>query len=516
MRIFTALSFMTKETVETDTPAFRAISLIETFFIVWALVHKDKKILNRFSHILLFLFLIFSQPNEPLMMKPMSNALLRCGLPFGALCLTLWGLALPRAVPASLRPFAGARPAFSAAARLAATEIHAIALSAGVPPALSTLPADTSSPLVSLLPVSATGECTLRINNDTLLRRYTNIILEWQLLVNGNTRQKGVFHTLLLSPRRPTLVRLPVRLIPGNEEVDVRVVLRRPAASPNPALPLFNGLLPLRPWREDNTIRPAGDLAFTDSNGVFTITAVNTLVQFDKQTGWLLHYEANHVLLMGDTAGLQPALWTPAIQPRLQLFSTSTGAQLVIVKAEYTLPEANCLLHLSYTINAAGEMLVSQGLEADSTRQGNPLPRFGMNWILPAGLDSVTWYGLAPGTPAPAIGTVTPAPAPPAPAIVTSPVTGSRESVYPSVRRLSLTGRDGKGLQITADSSLLQLYTFPAADSTARTLLGICKLSTSPLSYGNYQYAYKVNGMPAASTSTPANASHPPIRKQNR
>ncbi len=386
--------------------------------------------------------------------------------------------------------------------------------------------------------MSATGECTIRINNDTLLRRYTNIILEGQLLVNGSAGQKGAFRTLLLSPRRPTLVHLPVRLLPGNEEVDVRVVLRRPAtssdriASPNPVLPLFNELLPLRPWREDNTIRPAGDLVFTDTNGIFTITAANTLVQFDKQTGWLLHYEAGHVLLMGDTAGLQPALWTPTIQPRLQLFSTSTGAQLVIVRAEYTLPEANSLLHMSYTINAAGQMLVSQALEADSSRQGSPLPRFGMNWMLPPGLDSVTWYGLAPGTPVPtsaAPASTSPAPALPdrSPAIRTSPVTGSRESTYPSVRRLSLTGRDGKGLQITADSSLLQLRTFPASDSTTRMLLGIDKLSPTPLLYGNYQYAYKVNAMPAISNpapltthppvrSTSPTTAHPPIRKQNR
>ena len=456
------------------------------------------------------------------MMKPMSKALLRCGLPLGALCLTLCGLASTPAVPGSLRLSAD-------------TEIPAIAL----PPT-----ADTSNPLVTLLPVSATGECTIRINNDTLLRRYTNIILEWQLLVNGKARQKGVFHALLISPRRPTLVHLPVRLLPGNEEVDVRVVLRQPArstnqpaspnriASTNPVLPLFNELLPLRPWREDNTIRPAGDLVFTDTNGIFTITAANTLVQFDKQTGWLLHYEAGHVLLMGDTAGLQPALWTPAIQPRLQLFSTSTGAQLVIVRAEYTLPEANCLLHMSYTINAAGEMLVSQALEADSSRQGSPLPRYGMTWMLPPGLDSVTWYGLAPGTPAPTSAVPAPTSSAPAlpggsPAILTSPVTGSRESTYPSVRRLSLTGRDGKGLQITADSSLLQLRTFPAADSTTRMLLGIDKLSPTPLLYGNYQYAYKVNAMPAISNpapltthppvrSTSPTTTHPPIRKQNR
>ncbi len=379
--------------------------------------------------------------------------------------------------------------------------------------------------------MSATGECTIRINNDTLLRRYTNIILEWQLLVNGSARQKGAFHSLLLSPRRPTLAHLPVRLLPGNEEIDVRVVLRRPAASsdrlasPNPVLPLFNELLPLRPWHEDNTIRPAGDLVFTDTNGIFTITAANTLVQFDKQTGWLFHYEAGHILLMGDTAGLQPALWTPAIQPRLQLFSTSTGAQLVIVRAEYTLPEANSRLHMSYTVNAAGEMLVTQTLETDSSRQGSPLPRFGMNWMLPPGLDSVTWYGLAPGTTAPT--SAVPALPDRSPAILTSPVTGSRESTYPAVRRLSLTGRDGKGLQITADSSLLQLRTFPAADSATRMLLGIDKLSPTPLLYGNYRYAYKVNAMPAISNpapltthppvrSTSPTTTHPPIRKQNR
>ena len=66
---------------------------------------------------------------------------------------------------------------------------------------------------------------------------------------------------------------------------------------------------------------------------------------------------------------------------------------MIIVRAEYTLPATSCLLHLSYTINAKGEMLVGQQLEADSTQKGEALPCFGMRWLLPADYDSIEYYG---------------------------------------------------------------------------------------------------------------------------
>jgi beta-galactosidase len=345
---------------------------------------------------------------------------------------------------------------------------------------------DTAQFRIDLLPTTAAGPMKISISTEAKVP--TNIRLEWQVLLNGLPGQKGIFPNVSLIPHHPTLLRLPVKLSPGNEEAWLRVTCRRPHST-------FVRLLPLRPWHGDPAIAPAGDLTFSDSNNVFTITAPGTFIGFDKQTGWLLHYEAGHVLLMDDTAGVQPALW-PTIPPRLQLFSTSTGPQLVIVRAEYTMPETASLLHLSYTINAAGDMLVNQVLEAD-TAQHIPdsvhlpvLPGFGMRWLLPAGLDTVTWFGAAdpavPPSSAPLASSSTPA-APIPPAIVHRPLTPATDTR--ETRWLTITGRQGTGLRIAADSAFLETKTVSFTDSTGHTTQML--LLNSPSGYTR-QYSYKL------------------------
>jgi Beta galactosidase small chain len=263
--------------------------------------------------------------------------------------------------------------------------------------------------------------------------------------------------------------------------------------------PVFITHLPLRPWRGDYSLPAAGDLSFTDSNNIFTIISAKTQVQFDKQTGWLLQYKAGGSVLMGDTAGLRSDLGLPdTLQPHLQLFFASTGTQIVIVKAEYTLPEINCLLHLSYTFNAAGDMLVEQVLEADTaspSATGPTLPRseltlsrFGMTWLLPQNLDSVSWYGDSEQ----------------AIATITAPVSLSREAAFHGIRWLTLRDREGKGPRISADSNLLQLKVLPANSLPAQLhpqQLGIYS-TMYPATQRRFNFSFKVIPQPAAS--------HPP------
>lgn len=346
------------------------------------------------------------------------------------------------------------------------------------------------------------ADTTIYIKKDTTLNRYPAIRVEWQLLINGVIAQKGVIPVLPLSSKHPTALHLPARLPAGNAEAILRLVYRRPSSGGGKArlAPLLTRLIPVRSWGGDYAIPPVGDLTFTDTNDVFTITSATAFFQFDKQTGWLLRYEANHLLLMGDPAGLRSALWPPATTaPHLQLFSTSTGSQLVIVRAEYTLPEVSSLLHMSYTINAAGDMLVGQSVEpdtarqeADSTKRQPVLPRFGMDWILPAGLDSIRWYG------PPSWITLSPISA-------SSPAadTDARNTDFTGVRWWTITGSDGKGMRITADSAFLHLH-------LTGQQLGIDRpMTPDPLPDGNFQYAYKVSPImpaPANSSRTPAPA----------
>ncbi|HWB92505.1 MAG TPA: hypothetical protein VG605_11655 [Puia sp.] len=365
-------------------------------------------------------------------------------------------------------------------------------------------PTDTTGLRITLVSAPPNGPATIRVTSPAT----ANIRLEWHLLLNGVSGQKGVL-PVYVSSRHASLVRLPVKLSSGDKddaEAWLRIICRRTGA-PRKSAPIATVLLPLRPWHGDRSIPPAGELNFTDSNGIFMITAPNTQIQFDKQTGWLLHYEAGHTLLMGDTAGVQPTLW-PGIQPRLQLFSTSTGTQLVIVRAEYTLPETWSLLHMSYTINAAGEMLIGETLEADTSQHlpdsvhRPPLPCFGMRWLLPVGLDTVSWFGSIDSAAAPGIFHEP----------LTTPVTDPRETGFTNVRWLTLTGPLATGLRIIADSNFLHLRTVSVSDSAgaSRTALDVDAL---PPFSDNIQYTFKVTSvLPRPPAPAPAAHIHPARR----
>jgi hypothetical protein len=370
---------------------------------------------------------------------------------------------------------------------------------------------------------------TIRVFNNSSSRGFPNTILEWELLANGTVRQKGSIGQLLIAPQHSALFRLPVKIPPTGEELFLHIRYR--TRQQNPPLPgshtIAEEQLLLRAWSgNDLSIRSAGELSFKDEDGFFTISSPAILLRFNKQTGWLQHYEVKGFRLLEDTLGLRPSFsqdpapgnnipgsvmapvsdtlsepvsdtssapWQEATRsPRLQLFSTSTGSTIVIVRTEYTLPATSCQLHLGYTINAAGEMQIAQSMDADSTRKGWPLPRFGMQWVLPPGPDSITAYGHPPQGTLPA-------------SIYRQTIDGQTAAAMPvreperspatGIRWWRLTGKDGKGLLITADSSLLTISArhYPGSDPGGGSPMQLnIDYPPFPLPYGNYHYSYKV------------------------
>jgi hypothetical protein len=375
------------------------------------------------------------------------------------------------------------------------------------PTATSGLPSQNDTTPIATTHLDTSGRLTLELYPTLLHNHYTNINLEWQTTLNGLPGQKGVLVHRTLSASRPTNIVLPFRVHPRNDEILLQVTGRLAISSGNKQdTPLFTTFLPISLWKGDYSMPSAGDLSFTDSNNIFTITSAKTVAQFDKQTGWLLHYEAGGTMLMGDTAGLRTDLGpSDTLQPHLQLFFASTGTQIVIIKAEYTLPEINCLLHLSYTFNAAGDMLVEQVLETDTTAPTPTAPtlsRFGMSWILPKDLDSMGWYAADP----PDMPTITP------------PVGLSREDSFSHARWLILKRRDGQGLRISADSNFLSLSLHPADTGSLHPrgwTLGIYK-TIYPSTHRRFNYSYRVTPLASVPAQTPRPPVHTTIHSQTR
>jgi hypothetical protein len=233
------------------------------------------------------------------------------------------------------------------------------------------------------------------------------------------------------------------------------------------------------------SVHPAGELTFTDEGGAFTISALPSglNVQFNKQTGLLQHFVIGGRSLLEDSLFLSPGLWNePAREPKLQLFSTSTATDIVVVRADYQIPETFCALHVHYTVNAKGEMQVEQVLEVDSAQLSvagdtfsHPLlPRFGMRWFLPAGYDSIAYYG--PGLQEQAVG-------------IYRQIVDQPSGVRTGIRWWKINGGQGHGMQLTADSSQLSIGATRLADG-AKTRLNIDQRLDAP--YGNYHYIYKM------------------------
>ncbi|HVU97058.1 MAG TPA: beta-galactosidase domain 4-containing protein [Puia sp.] len=319
----------------------------------------------------------------------------------------------------------------------------------------------------------------LRITNDSLLKNYTNITLHWQFLVNGLVRQQGSAPGLTLLPGHSRTLRLPLKPPAPGEESYIKVEYRKPLRN---SPPLATQTLPLTPWGGDTRIPATGELSFTDSNNVFSIGSPTLQLSFDKESGWLLQYTVKGQTLLADSNGLRPALPAP---PHLQLFSTSTGSQMVIVRTEYTVPDLSCLLHLSYMVNSNGALLVESTLETDTTRQDSilhPIDRFGVNWTLPTGADSLTWFGATDSIPA--IHKATAPTAVPA----------------DNVRWCDIYDSTGKGLRLTADSNFLQLHI-----SSLRTHIDIdSHLPSHPALPIHFHYSFKVTPLLTETPHQPA------------
>ena len=285
---------------------------------------------------------------------------------------------------------------------------------------------------------------------------------------------------MLLSPGRPRSLHLPLNPPAPGEEAFIQLTWR----GITPSRPVLGTqTLPWKSWNGDLHIPVAGALSFADSNDVFTISSPALNLSFDKETGWIRWYSTGPDTLIIDTNGLRPAL--PAL-PHLQLFSTSTGSQLVIVRTEYTVPELSCLLHLSYTVNASGTLQVEQTLETDTTRQDSllhPLGRFGMDWTALPAPDSLSWYGLSTEDNTDTLPSIH----------RTSPPISTAAT---SVRWWSIRDRTGKGFRLVADSNFLHRITL-TRDGKIDIDDDLPPLPTLPV---RYHYAYKVEPLkPTAS-----------------
>ena len=356
--------------------------------------------------------------------------------------------------------------------------------------------------------VSSTHQSTALHITSISPSAFKNIRVDWSLQTNGTITKKGTTSIPLITPNHYTLVPIPLRLpddTAGESFLNLRFFSTALIAEQQ---------IMIHPYHPSLSITPGTPLQLSDSNDIATIQSPNARISFNRQTGWLTHYEVKGINLLNDT------LQTFAPEPRLQLFSNTTSSTEIIIRTEYTIPATASLLHLSYTINANGEMLITEQAEPDSTQptptqsspttqpptptQSSPatqpppadhyMPAYAMQWTLPPDFDSIITYGpiTNPNIPTPShrialehhrlpnIDTPT------APASTTPPT----PSTHSNLRWFTITGENGNGIQFIADSSLLTENTLRSAGRIQLTIDH--PTPNTHISQGTYPLVYKV------------------------
>lgn len=264
----------------------------------------------------------------------------------------------------------------------------------------------------------------VEVYNEKFFASLDNTELKWEVTVDGKVVQSGKISDLPIGPHQTGFVRIPFSLPSSGESfLNLTYLLKHP----EPLLPTGHVVASEQLWlggkyKSGTTLNADGVLKVKQDNNWVNITSDNISVSFSKKSGLLRSYQVNSVNFV-DTVEVKPSFWRaptendfgaklpsklkawkdPLAKAKLILFNARVKNGIATVKAIYDMPEVLSKLSVQYTINSTGKMWVKQSLEVDTVRLGKDpnikdrlIPRLGMNWVLPAGFETIDYYGRGP------------------------------------------------------------------------------------------------------------------------
>ena len=270
------------------------------------------------------------------------------------------------------------------------------------------------------------------------------LVGRWKVEGDGVTVASGVIPPLKLGPRESRTITLPITAIaakPGVEYwLDLSFGLKQPtpwggAAGDEMAygqfrLPMGGELAsrataPASPSRAAAPASPApaapsiaapaaATLALVQTADAISVKGGALALSIDKRTGIISSLVWRGTELV--SRGLRPDFWRAwtdndrgaRLQTKLDIWRQATGSWevksvdatqttpgVIRVDVNASIPVINSDYTLSYTVHATGDIVVSAAFTPG--KSGLPmLPRFGMQMAMPAGFESVTWFGPGP------------------------------------------------------------------------------------------------------------------------
>lgn len=269
------------------------------------------------------------------------------------------------------------------------------------------------------------GEATVKVFNENFFRNLDAYALQWELLKNGRVMRSGRVENLAVEAQQTQTLALPVGKTCACAEwlLNVSYVQKNtegllPAGHIVAKNQLVLNAYKPQPLQLNDVVETNVEIetpTVADNQTNYLIVEGNGFtVEFDKENGWMTKYSVDGLDMIKEGEALTPNFWRAPTdndfgaelqnkyrvwhQPEIKLNALKhriEGHQ-VIVEATYTLPAVKADLAMTYVINNAGAVKVTQAMKAGKNQKVANLFRFGVQMPMPRSFETVEYYGRGP------------------------------------------------------------------------------------------------------------------------
>ncbi len=268
-----------------------------------------------------------------------------------------------------------------------------------------------------------TGE--VEVYNEYFFRNLDNVELRWTLECEGEELAGGS-NDLSIAPQQRKVIKLAGYKLPkikGEIVLNLDFVLKSAEPMLNVGYAVAREQFVVTPYTfptmENVMAAMDGNKVQKDDHVAFvTLTAGETSVTFNRWNGWIDYLDVDGKPMLEEGYAIMPDFWRAPTDndyganaqnkfrawksPEMKMKSfdlqwgETDGDKCVV--AVYEMPSVEAELTMTYTLTAAGELVVSESMKVNKEAKHKPeLMRFGMQLVMPGDYNTLTFYGKGPG-----------------------------------------------------------------------------------------------------------------------
>ena len=267
----------------------------------------------------------------------------------------------------------------------------------------------------------------IEIFNENFFRDLSAYYLDWQLLADGELVEAGTVGNLDVAPQQSARLKLDISGINSYKDeellLNVSYKLKKAETLLSPGFTVAKAQMPVTPYKAPDmalvnvkkaNIESVAPSVNNNDGNYLIIEGEDFIIEFAKNNGFLSRYKVAGKELMNDGGQLVPNFWRAPtdndygarlqhkyrvwLNPKLKRTSFTNKQEngTVVVEAGYEMPDVSAKLYLTYVINNAGEIKVTQKMAAGEAEKVPDMFRFGMQMQMPDEFYRINYYGRGP------------------------------------------------------------------------------------------------------------------------